>query len=808
MSIVLSTEIGSECRVYTSDDMPLSVGGAACHLALAGLTDDGPVAFLGHDRGELFIQPGADPSAEAPLTCNGVPLTASRWLGDRDEIGVGSYRLRCQVSGNTVRLALVQTTPPILKPPNADAPRHPQASATDRAITPTEFKPRWQSPPRRSRFRIRPRLLVMMAAVALLAAGAWFVITARAVRIETSPTADNLEIQGSWLTPKLGDSYLLYSGSYTVAAELEGYRRLSETLEVNGDTPSVVGYVFEPLGGLLTITSSPVDGAEITIDGEWSGSTPAHDIELAAGEHTLEIAAPLHLPYRTTVVFEPGEAARELEAILIPNWGPLTVATSPSNATVFLDGTAIGSTPLEHRIEAGERVVEIRRQGFKSFSKRFQVTAGKAVDLGLVRLVPVDGRLAVASDPTGATVTVDGAFRGTAPLALDLAPGTTYEVTVSMAGRRIFTTGVEISSGRRSEVRAELELLSGEVSVTSLPAGAQLLIDGLPSGTTDQTLELEARPHQIEIRLEGYVSYRTTLTPEPGLPQAVHAVLKEAGPAGMPATIKSPQGIDMVLVGPGRFTMGAARREPGRRANEVLHEVELTKPFYLATREVTNREFREFRGGHRSGAVGRYNLEIDHHPVVNINWNDATKYCNWLSERAGLPPVYVEQGGRMIARSPIPQGFRLPTEAEWAWAARYPDSASARKYSWGDSLPVPANAGNLGDSSGASVLGGAIPGYRDNHGATAPVGSYQPNPLGLFNLGGNVSEWMHDVYTVTPSPPGEVTRDPIGPSEGAYHVIRGASWMDTNTTELRLSYRDYGDSARPDLGFRIARSTQ
>ncbi len=238
---------------------------------------------------------------------------------------------------------------------------------------------------------------------------------------------------------------------------------------MNGDTPSVVGYVFEPLGGLLSITSSPVDGAEITIDGESSGSTPVHDIELGAGEHTLEIVAPLHLPYRTTVVFEPGEAPRELEAILVPNWAPLMVATSPTNAIVSLDGTEIGSTPLEHRIEAGERVFEIRRQGFKSFSRRLQVTAGEAVDLGLVRLVPVDGRLAVASDPTGATVTVDGVFRGTAPLSLDLAPGATYEVTVSMAGRRAFTTGVEISSGRRSEVRAELELLSG-AGFRDLPA--------------------------------------------------------------------------------------------------------------------------------------------------------------------------------------------------------------------------------------------------------------------------------------------------------------------------------------------------
>ena len=808
MSIVLSAEIGSKRRVYTSEDMPLSVGGAACHLALAGLSDDGPVAFLGHDRGELFIQPAEHPSAEAPVTCNGVPLTASRWLGDRDEVGVGNHRLRCQVSGDTVNLALVQTTPPNLNPPDAEAPRLPQASTTDRAITAIEFQPRWQSPPHRARFSIRPRSLVMMAAITLLSAAAWFVITARAVRVETRPAADNLEIQGSWLTPKLGDSYLLHSGSYTVVAELEGYRRLSKTLEVNGETPSVVGYVFEPLGGLLTIISSPVNGAEITIDGKSSGSTPAQDIEIAAGEHTVELMAPLHLPYQTTVVFEPGEAPRELEAVLVPNWAPLTVATFPANATVSLDGTVVGSTPLEHRIEAGERVVEIRRQGFKSISRRFQVTAGEAVDLGLVRLVPEDGRLTVASDPTGATVTIDGIFSGTTPLAIDLAPGASYKVTVSMAGRSTFTTVVEISSGRRSEVRAELELLAGEVSVTSLPPGAQLLIDGVPSGTTNQILELEARPHQIEIQLDGYVRYRTTLTPEPGLPQAVHAELKEEGPAGLPATITSPQGAEMVLVGPGRFTMGAARREPGRRANEVLHEVELTQPFYLATREVTNKEFREFRSGHRSGAIGSYNLEIDHHPVVNVTWNDAAKYCNWLSESAGLPPVYVDRGGRMVARSPFSQGFRLPTEAEWAWAARYPNSASARKYAWGDSLPVPPEAGNYGDSTGASVLGGAIPGYRDNHGATAPVGSYQANPLGLYNLGGNVSEWIHDVYAVTPSPPNEVSRDPTGPSEGAYHVIRGASWMDTNTTELRLSYRDYGDSARPDLGFRIARSTQ
>lgn len=805
---MITIEAGKDRRVYSADDLPLSLGGAACHVALAGLDSDEPIAYLGHDHGQLFIQPveGAEPSA--PLSCNGVPLSASRWLGDRDEIAIKGHRLRFEIIGDTARLVLIQATPHGAKEPTEDISTPPPVIPSGTTITPADFEPRWESPPKRVRFTIRPRSLLLTAGIVVLAIGAWFVLTARAVRVETVPMTDSLEIRGGWLTPKFGGNYLLSPGTYTVTAALEGYKPLSAPLEVDADTPAVVGFTLEPLGGLLSITSRPVDGAEITIDGLPAGSTPASDIELGAGNHSVEVSAPLHLPYETIVVFEPGDPPRELEVDLVPNWAPITVSTAPAGATVLLDGNPVGSTPLQHRLEAGERILDIRRSGFKSLSRRLQVNAGEAIDLGMFQLVPVDGRLAVVSVPTGALVTVNGVFHGTAPVELDLAPGTGYRVKVSMAGRSTFATDVEVLSGRRSEVRAELAILSGEVTITSVPPRAEVLIDGVPSGTTDQTIELDAQPHQIEVRLEGYVPFRTVLTPEPGHTQAVQAVLKEAGPAGLPSALKSPQEVELVLVGPARFTMGAARREPGRRANEVLHDVEITRPFYIGVREVTNREFREFRSEHRSGSVDNYNLEIDHHPVVNITWNDAAKFCNWLSERAGLPPVYVERSGKMFARTPFPQGFRLPTEAEWTLAARYPDSATARKYAWGDSLPMPAESGNYGDSTGAAVLGGALPGYRDNYAATAPAGSFQANPLGLFNLGGNVSEWTNDVYAVTPSPPGEITQDPTGPSEGAYHVIRGSSWMDTILTELRLSYRDYGDRARPDLGFRIARSAQ
>ena len=447
MSTIITVEIGSERRVYTADDLPLSVGGDACHLALSGLPGDGPVAYLGHDRGELFIQPSEERSAAAALTCNGVPLTASRWLGDGDEIGVGRHRLRCQTGGGSTHLALVQPDVECSREDDVGVPQSPRESTVDRPIEPADFQPRWQAPPRRSRFSVRPRALLTAAIAALLAAGAWYVLTARAVRVETTPAAETLEIRGSWLTPKIGESYLLRPGTYTVAAELKGYRRLSETLIVNSDTPSIVDFVFEPLGGLLSVTSSPVGGAEITIDGIVVGTTPALDLELAAGEHAIELRAPLHLPFQTTVTFEPGDPPRELEVELVPNWATLKVATAPPEAAVSVDGKPAGSTPLEDRIEAGDRLLDIRRQGFKPFSKPVRVTAGETVDLGLVRLVPVDGRLAVSSNPPGATVTVNGVFRGTAPLELDLAPSPSYEVRASMAGHASHTTEVTISSG-------------------------------------------------------------------------------------------------------------------------------------------------------------------------------------------------------------------------------------------------------------------------------------------------------------------------------------------------------------------------
>ena len=93
-------------------------------------------------------------------------------------------------------------------------------------------------------------------------------------------------------------------------------------------------------------------------------------------------------------------------------------------------------------------------------------------------------------------------------------------------------------------------------------------------------------------------------------------------------------------------------------------------------------------------------------------------------------------------------------------------------------------------------------GYNDNHAAAAPVGTFKANQHQLYDMGGNVAEWMNDFYEI---PSNADSKDPTGPASGDYHVIKGSSWMHGTITELRFSFRDYGIEGRHDVGFRIAR---
>ena len=325
-------------------------------------------------------------------------------------------------------------------------------------------------------------------------------------------------------------------------------------------------------------------------------------------------------------------------------------------------------------------------------------------------------------------------------------------------------------------------------------------------GPANQTLNLPTEPQQVEVRLDGYAGYSTKITPRDGLTQELKVRLltvEEARLAALTPTVKTAVGQELVLLHPGSFTMGASRREPGRRANETLHKVTLSRLYYLGRNEVTNAQYRRFVGDHDSGSFQDNSLNETDQPVVNVSWQQAAAYCNWLSDLDSLPRFYRMDGDKVVGINANATGYRLPTEAEWAWASRQTGVPEKElRFPWGENLPPPDRYGNFADRAAANLVGRVIYGYNDNYIVAAPVGTFPANAVGLYDMAGNVAEWTNDFYEI-PSP--DPATDPMGPSKGDYHVIRGSSWQNGTITGLRVSFRDYGSAGRNDVGFRLAR---
>ncbi len=276
-------------------------------------------------------------------------------------------------------------------------------------------------------------------------------------------------------------------------------------------------------------------------------------------------------------------------------------------------------------------------------------------------------------------------------------------------------------------------------------------------------------------------------------------------------------GMKLALVPAGRFTMGSPKFEGGRYEDEVEHDVEITKDFCLGKYEVTVGQFRAFvkDSGYRTepekdgeggwgfnaktgtfeGRKPEYTWrntgweQTDDHPVVNVTWNDAVAFCDWLSRKEG-------------------KKYRLPTEAEWEYSCRA--RTTTRFWSGNDEEGLKAVA-NIADASLKQKWADATwaKSWDDGYPFTAPVGKFRANAFGLYDMHGNAWEWCQDVYAkdyYKNRPKPDV--DPQGPeaTAGASRVIRGGAWG-SDQRYCRAATRS-GRAPSPrldDLGFRVLR---
>ncbi len=672
-------------------------------------------------------------------------------------------------------------------------------------IVPGSFSRSTQRLDRKDRFRPLPMAIV--AGFLILAALAAFMFSATAVRVVIEPMPDKFDVDGAWLSFELGGRYLLLQGDARVSAQKQGYHPLRETFRVDGSANQEVLFQLNRLPDYFRIQSTPVAISSVRVDDRDLGVTPLSDIDLESGEHELLLRADRYLDHRQTIQVEGGGHELSLTIEMLPAWANYELTSVPSVARVFVDDLEIGSTPLTVELLQGSRQLKISRKGFKTWQENIDVIAGNH-QLLPVTLLKADGKVSVRSNPPGASVTVNRQYRGRTPLSIALAPDREYQLAFSLAGHRNATRNLRVRSDQDASVLVNLQALVGLVTVKSEPAGATVKVDGVNRGETNLQLKLSAQPHLIEFSKPGFAPFHARVTPRPGFEQQLVAHLKTLEQArweSIPKTIETAAGQKLNLIKGGRIDMGTPRRQPGRRSNEIEHPVVLEKPFYLGTHEVSNAEFRKFSREHNSGAVKKTSLNQNTHPVVQISWQDAARYCNWLSEKDGLPPAYVAENDLLVGASPMTTGYRLPTEAEWAMAQRQTRQGVKNRYPWGENLPPLSGSGNFADNSARMMVSVVIEGYDDKYAATSPTGSFDATDTGFFDLAGNVAEWVHDYYSADPLRAGKLTTDPLGPASGEYYVVRGSSWTSGGVSELRVGFRDYAKDPRDDLGFRLAR---
>ena len=231
----------------------------------------------------------------------------------------------------------------------------------------------------------------------------------------------------------------------------------------------------------------------------------------------------------------------------------------------------------------------------------------------------------------------------------------------------------------------------------------------------------------------------------------------------------------------GTFLMGSPLNEKGRNDDETQHRVTLTKDFYLMKHEVTQAEYHALMGKNPSSSP-RCGANC---PVDMVSWKDAITYANKLSEKEGLSRCYDWPDGTWASiRFLKPcNGYRLPTEAEWEYAAR---------------------AGTTTAYAGASSIN-AVAWYRANSDSKPhPVGQKKANAWGLYDMLGNVDEWTWDWY----GPYSSNATDPTGPRSGNQRVTRGGTWLNGDW-QVRVAHRSYSEGLYDNrIGFRLARTVQ
>lgn len=492
-------------------------------------------------------------------------------------------------------------------------------------------------------------------------------------------------------------------------------------------------FALRPAFGSVTVTSTP-SGALVFLDEKQVGQTPLTLDRIASGSHSLRLQAPQYAVERRNVSVADGQTAN-VAVTLAARFAEITVQ-APQGAVVTVDGDRKGSGTLSWRQSEGLCDIVVSMAGHRDARRQLEVVAGRAQTVQLTPQ-PIYGSASVDSDLMDAEIWIDGKQYGVTPNVVERLLVGSHTLVLKKSGYADLQQQFSVEEGKEASLSVKLPA-GRSVQFTSEKPGMQIIVDGKKLGTTPLTAVVGIGHHSVSAMRGGdIIDVRDLDITSAGAPLTM--AFRDFNHT---FTVNGVQ-FTMVEVGGGTFTMGATSEQGSDAWDEEkpAHEVTLSD-YYIGQTEVTQALWEAVMGSNPSDSKGG-NL-----PVERVSWDDCQVFIQKLNQLTG-------------------KQFRLPTEAEWEYAARGGRKSRGYKYAGGNNIDSVAWCdGNSGNE-------------------THPVATKQANELGIYDMSGNVLEWCSDWcgdYTSSSQ------SDPQGSSSGSFRVIRGGCYYNF-ARNCRVSYR-------------------
>ena len=457
------------------------------------------------------------------------------------------------------------------------------------------------------------------------------------------------------------------------------------------------------------------------------------------------------------------------------------ISVLPKDAKVTVDGVLQeSSSDGEYfaMLPYGTHTYKVEAGGYISKSGSFSVSSGDMAPIS-VSLVSALAAVSVTCPTPAVSLYVDKKSVGNVPWSGSLKEGM-HLIEIKKNGYRSQQKTIQLSQQQKLDVVfGELVAILGNLSVNYKPFGAEVYVDGKKLGQSPRVFNgLLVGNHQVEVRKDGYTTDKKSVTISEGQTMSISGTLYSntasssngyasnsslsSGNNVIFIPVKNGITIDMIKVEAGTFMMGATSEMQNPWDDEKpVREVILTNDYYIGKYEVTQSLWQAVMGTNPSYFKG------DNLPVEQVSWDNCLEFISKLNSLTG-------------------RKFRLPTEAEWEYAAR--GGRKSRGYQYSGSF-------NISD----------VAWYNGNSGNKIhPVGMKQANELGVYDMSGNVCEWCQDWYGSYVS---SSQTNPLGANSGSFRVCRGGSWY-FDTGNCRSSFRSRGnpDTRSRYLGFRLVLS--